>query len=98
MRVQVVGQTSKNRQYTREGGQAQTHEARIRLVTDTHKEQPVGVTHALEELKKDSRYSHDRAYRILKKNGTITAPAVRSKRRKWIDSEHTPMPWYTDSR
>ena len=56
------------------------------------------VSHALKELKKNHDTSHNQVYRILKKNGMITASAAKSKRRKWINYEriYANAMWHTN--
>ena len=73
-------------------------EAQIRLVTDAHKDQPVGATRITKELKKNHDTRYNQAYHILKKNGMITASAAKSKRRKWVRYErmYSNAMWHTD--
>ena len=73
-------------------------EAQIRLVTDAHHKQPVGVLRTTRELKRDYDISYNRVYQILKNNGMVTASAAKSKRRKWIRYErvYSNAMWHTD--
>ena len=59
-------------------------EAQMRLVVDAHEEQPVGAIRIAKALRKNHDISYNRVYRILKKNGVVTASAAKSKRRKWV--------------
>ncbi len=73
-------------------------EAQIRLVTEAYGKQPVGAGRAARALRKNHDISYGRVYRILKKNGMVTASAARSKRRKWVRYERTyaNAMWHTD--
>ena len=73
-------------------------ESQIRLVTEAHQRQPVGVVRTTRELKKNHDISYSQVYRILKKNGLIVESPAKSKRRKWIRYErvYSNAMWHTD--
>ncbi len=73
-------------------------EAQIRLVTEAYEGQPVGAARVAKSLRKNHDISYGRVYRILKKNGMVTASAAKSRRRKWVRYErlYANAMWHTD--
>ena len=73
-------------------------EYQIRLVTEAHQKQPVGVARTARELKKNHDTSYGRVYRILKKGGLVVVSPAKSKRRRRVRYErmYSNAMWHTD--
>ena len=72
--------------------------SQIRLVTETYNDGPAGVTRTAKRLRSNHDISYNTVYRIMKKNGSVTASAAKSKRRKWVRFErrYSNAMWHVD--
>ncbi len=63
--------------------------AQIRLVTDAHRDDPVGVLRTARRLRNNHGTSYRAVYRIMKKNGMVasSSSATKSKKRKYVSFE-----------
>ncbi len=72
--------------------------AQIRLVTEAHHDEPAGVVRITKRLKPNRDISYHAVYRIMKKNGTVTASTAKSKKRKWVrfERKYSNAMWHVD--
>ena len=72
--------------------------AQIRLVTNAHQDDPVGVLRTARRLRSSHDISYRTVYRIMKKNGMIISSAAKSKKRKYVrfERKYSNAMWHVD--
>ncbi len=75
-----------------------TTSAQIRLVTEAHRDDPVGVLRTAKRLSDNHDISYRAVYRIMKKNGMVAPSAAKSKKRKYVrfERKYSNAMWHVD--